>query len=246
MLAVCTLMIACGFCSELEPGNRPVPSASQAEHCESEPTAKPDWFQPGDLILFRTDRISTPLLYSLFLSGTITHSAIVVRLPDGQLALLESPGLRYPVMLSDVASRLGGYKGIMWVRRLHRPLTPRQCAGLTQFALAQEGKRFVRLAILLPPIGRPTRKLGIRCAGPVALDARRWFCSSLTVAAGVAADLLDPCAVRPQFTDPEDLFSDRLLDLSHAWAPPSRLHRCDPTQEGWWSRSKSGERYYWE
>jgi hypothetical protein len=124
-------------------------------------------------------------------------------------------------MLSVLGSRLAAYKGEMWLRRLHRPLSPVQCEQLTAFALAQEGTEFVRFATLLPPLGRPTRKWGKRCAGPVALNPRKWFCSSLAVAAGVAADLLDPCEVRPLFTDLEDLFSECWLDVSHTWAPQS-------------------------
>lgn len=230
------------MCSERASGNDGEPCWPSS----AEPRLSDCSFQPGDLILFRTEQRWTLILYRVFLADSITHAGIVVRHPDGSLAILEAPGVRYPVMLSEIDSRLTFYKGQAWVRHLHHPLTKAQSQRLTKFALAQQDKQFAVATILLPPWGKPVRKWGRRCAGPHALNSRRWFCSALCIGAGVAAGLLDPCNVRPLFTDPEDLFSDRYLDLSPIWKKPVSIQPLGTRLSGWWSRAGTGERSFWE
>jgi hypothetical protein len=202
--------------------------------------------QPGDLVLFSYYKPLRNLIFFLAHSGGATHTALVVRRANGTLALLEAPGPKFPVMLSDLPSRFRAYQGRIWVRRLRTPLSPEQSARLTAFACAQEGKPFSGTAVLATLWGRPVRRPRMGCAGPEELDPPAWFCSSLTAAAGIAAGVIDPCVSRPKTTDPEDLKSDRCLDLSACWAQPLRYQHCGPRLPGWCSESCCGQRAYWE
>lgn len=202
--------------------------------------------QPGDLIFFRVRRATQNLLYYLACAGGVTHVAIVVRRPDGDLVLLEAPGPAYPVMLTDIPSRLHSYDGRIFVRRRRTPLTPQQSTALTEFACAQDGKTFRTWGIILPMFASPVNRTGSKCCGPADLDAPRWFCSPLVAAAGVVAGLLDPCVVRPKFTDPEDLYTDKHLDLSCGWEKPLPCRCRGERGCGWWSRSCSGDERWWK
>jgi hypothetical protein len=202
--------------------------------------------QPGDLVLFSDYKPIEDFIYFLVHSGGITHSAIVVARPNGTLALLEAPGLKYPVMLSDLPSRFRYYHGRIWVRRRLTPLSPGQSACLTAFACTQDGKSFSVGSLVTPLFHRPLRKPGMGCVRPDELDAPRWFCSDLVAAAGVAAGIMDPCVVWPKATDPEDLKSDKVLDLSCGWDKPARYQPCGPRPPCWWSESCCGDRAWWK
>jgi hypothetical protein len=202
--------------------------------------------QPGDLILFSYRKPLRTMIWLLGQSPGASHSAMVVRRPNGSLALLEARGPSSGVMLSDLPSRFRSYYGRICVRRLLTPLSPEQSARLTAFACAQDGKPFSTTAMLAVLWGGPVRRPRRGCAGPEELDPSAWFCSQLTAAAGVAAGIIDPCVSRPKTTDPEDLKSDRRLDLSACWAQPQRYQRCGDRLPGWWSESCCGRRAYWE
>jgi hypothetical protein len=182
--------------------------------------------QEGDLVFFWSGCWLKRVAYRLFFVGPPSHVGIVVLRPDGRLALLESNcdifAHLWGVSLTEIHPRLSGYAGPVWVRRLRCPLTPEQSCRLTQFALAQQAKPFALTHLLLPPLALP-------CNGPIlarlqlfpaCIDRKRWFCSSLVAASAVAIGFLDPYVVRPGFTDPRDLFVDRLLDLSPHWEKP--------------------------
>src|SRR5262249_56526119 len=91
-----------------------------------------------------------------WIAGTVPpdHMGMVVAMPDGRAAILEAGADCVPkVFLIDAVSRLQGYDGLIWIRRLRCPLTPEQSAALTDFALRQEGKRYAlfRFARQIPP-----------------------------------------------------------------------------------------------
>jgi hypothetical protein len=190
--------------------------------------------KPGDMIFFRAYNPLENTIYFFSCAGGVTHMGIVVQRPDGSLALLEAPGARYPVMLSDIPSRLASYNGRIWIRRLRVPLTPEQCASLTAFASAQEAKRFDLVGLVRPIFGVPWRRPGTGCTDPSELDQPRWFCSSLTMAACIECGLVDPCAVRVKYIDPQDMFNDKSLNLCPCWEKPLRWQRCGRRQNNWW------------
>ena len=112
------------------------------------------------------------------------------------------------------------------------PLTPEQCARLTEFALSTDGKRF--------GLGRLGLQLTVfRTRGPVrtafvgrpqGVERESYFCSELVVEALVYAGLVDGRTARPSATYPRDLFFDsslnpylnRHLKLYPCWDPPAR------------------------
>lgn len=216
-------------------GNRGFPSSPMHEY-------QP---QVGDILLFQGPGGLKNLMYALGGSACTMHSAIVVQRPDGSLGMLEAPGLNYPVMISDIPSRLPASHGKTWVRRRCVPVTPEQSACLTAFACAQEGKPYSAIGFILPSFGLPLRKLTTRCLTAEQLDHDRWICSSIVAAACAASGLLDPCKIRPRLVDPADLKNDRCLDLSNCWAKPEELLRCGPEQKCWFSISCCGVKKCW-
>ncbi|MFN4258911.1 MAG: hypothetical protein ACK4RK_06405 [Gemmataceae bacterium] len=205
--------------------------------------------QPGDLVLYRNNSRLQIALYRLLGAGTeATHVGIVVQRPDGTLGILEAPGQRYPVLISNIDSRLHAYSGDIWVRRLRQPLSVEQSARLTEFACAQEGKRFNIIGMLNPIILGPIRQKTCChscCKCPLGLNMRRWYCSPLVVAAAIHAGLLNPCAVRPLGVDPAHLLMDRQIDISSCWEEPLTWLPCGPKLNCYLSRTCCGQCWIW-
>jgi len=212
----------------------------------NDPSMPAECYEPkaGDIVLFHNAGLKN-ILFILAGSPHVTHSAIVVARPDGTLAILETPGPAFPSMLSDIPSRLRMYPGTMWVRRLRVPLTEEQSRCLTAFACSQDNKPYDLPGIAIPHFGSPYRRFGHGCVTPEQMDPPRWFCSPLVVAAGVAAGLIDPSRVKLRFTDPQDLKSDRHLDLSPCWEKAVHLKRGERQSRCWWSISCDGTRKCW-
>jgi hypothetical protein len=179
--------------------------------------------QPGDIVLFRSSRIISNVLCHVVLCGGATHSAIVATRKDGSLALLETPYVGAPVTLSDIVPALQQYRGRIWVRRRKTPLTEPQACNLTAFAHEQEGKKYDFGGLLVMPWCRPLQCFSKKNHDVSDVDASSYFCSSLVVAACMAANLLDPREVRPVCVCPNDLMNDWLVDLSCGWEKPEHL-----------------------
>ena len=179
--------------------------------------------QPGDVVLFDDYAWHWLVLYHMVGSAPPTHSGIIVRLPNGQLALLESGPddcrLVGPyVALLGLEQRLPGFKGTLYIRRLRQPLCPEQCANLTAFALSQLGKRYATCRLLLQ--GTPFRCrnwLTRKWFGRTYRDRVSWLCSELVVAAGTAAGLFDPKRCPANAIYPLDMMEDTTFDLSGTW-----------------------------
>jgi hypothetical protein len=179
----------------------------------------------GDLVLFDDHSPTWTFLYHMAGTDLPDHSGIVIRLPDGRPALLESApddgklaGMY--VRLLDALPRLHQFQGTIYIRRIRHPLTPEQSDRLTEFALKQEGKRYALCRLLLQ--ATPFRARGrVREAlfGKTYLDRCSWFCSELVVAAGTAAGLFDPRVHRANSMYPRDLIYDDIYDLSATWLP---------------------------
>jgi hypothetical protein len=194
--------------------------------------------QPGDLML-RLDRsVFWRVTHYLALAFDPNGSGIVFARPDGGLAVLEAgPNDTLWVGTPDLLPHLREYAdaGRVWIRRRRVPLTPEESRRLTEFAMAQDGKRFalVRLGAQLTPF-RSRGPLRTCLVGKPHGDRGGYFCSELVLEACVAAGLLDPGRVRPAATYPRDLFFgrslnpyiDRHLDVNAGWFPPARWTDC--------------------
>jgi hypothetical protein len=190
------------------------------------PTGPREPYTPheGDLFFFAYDSTFYRSLYLLAWTGPPSHVGIVVKLPDGRLALLEAGAWDFRhIYLIDVMPRLHSYEGDVWVRRLRRPLTAEQSANLTRFAVDQAGKRYAlgRLALEVTPL-RNHGPVNAWLFGRPWTERRSWLCSELTVAAACHAGLLDPELIPPNTVYPRDLYRDDPYDLSPWWEGPRR------------------------
>ncbi len=183
-------------------------------------------YQPreGDLIFFDDHN---PIWTALFLwagTGPPLHIGIVVKKEDGKLAILEAgPDDTIWVKIQDIGPRLPkfleDYQGTITIRRCKQVLSAEKSAALTKYALAQDGKRYAILRLLI-------QGTKFRYRGPIRelflaktdLDQSSWICSELVVAAGTVAGLFSN-NVKSNVTYPLDLVNDRRHNLSRTWHP---------------------------
>lgn len=209
----CVLLNASAFLGEpamgfvTPPGSRPEPYEPQA----------------GDIVLFDDHNLKWLLLYHMVGSAPPTHSGMVVRLPNGRFALLESGPddgklLGPYIALLDLESRLSTFQGTLLIRRVRKPLDLERCAKLTDFAISQVGKRYATCRLLLQ--GTPFRcrnRLTRNLFGRTDLERVSYLCSELVVAAGTAAGLFDPKLCPANAIYPLDMTQDTTFDLSGTW-----------------------------
>ncbi len=176
----------------------------------------------GDLVFFDDHNPFWTVLFLWAGTGPPLHVGIVVKKEDGNLAVLEAgPDDTIWVTIQDLKTRLPkfveDYQGTITVRRSRQELSAAQSEALTKFALAQDGKRYAILRLLIQ--GTP-----LRFRGPIRelflartdLDRSSWICSELVVAAGTVAGLF-PDTVKSNVTYPLDLVNNRRHDLSRTW-----------------------------
>jgi hypothetical protein len=222
--------LACALCCLSGPGQAARPG-SYLHHLAPGPDGAPRHHveaytpQPGDLVFFDDHNRKWEFLYKVCGSGPPFHSGIVFALPDGTPGLLESgPDDTLWVRLLDGVPRLQTFKGDIWVRKVRRPLTKEQSACLTEFALAQDGKRYALGRLLLQ--GTPVKCRGhLRCNvfGKTRLDRSAWLCSELVVAAGTAVGLFDPHVHHANAIYPRDIVVDNArYDIGGTFHPAAR------------------------
>ncbi len=174
--------------------------------------------QAGDIVLFDDTGIVWKLLDAIACTLPPDHAGLVVAMPDGRLTVLESGPDAHPrVHLLDLAARLHSFKGRIYIRRLSCPLTPEQSARMTEFALAQEGKRYALGRILrqITPF-RARGPLRSKWFGKTDYNRQRWICSELVAAALAYAGLVDPRLMPANIVYPRDFLDNRYHDL-HRW-----------------------------
>jgi hypothetical protein len=187
--------------------------------------AVPYYPSEGDIVLFDDHSQVWQVLYKIVGSGMPDHSGMVVKLPDGSMALLEAGPddfkLAGPyVRLLEALPRLHCYQGTVYIRKLKRRLNPDQSAALTHFAMEQEGKRYAIGRLLLQ--ATPCRcRSGWRAKvfGHTYTDRSSWLCAELVVAAGTVAGLFDPNIHHANRIYPLDLTEDKTFDLRSTWDP---------------------------
>lgn len=198
------------------------------ERCGSEERYEP---QPGDMYFGWSGSLPAKAAYLLVRAGPPSHNGIFVRMPNGEMMVLEATTTERPygdrpgVFLRSAVWRLQTYRGPTWVRKVRCPLTLEESERLTCFALEQVGKPFSwRRSMLLAPFYSPVKgPLCRKLMGPPPLNRRDWFCSEMLMTAAILLGRVDPCAVKPSCTDPRDMILDRQLDLSCAWEKPARI-----------------------
>jgi hypothetical protein len=176
----------------------------------------------GDLVFYDEHSVIWTVLFALAGTGPPLHMGIVVKKPDGSLAVLEAgPDDTVWVKLLDVTPRLRQFQkdfgGTITIRRCKVALSRDKSAALTRFARAQNGKPYAVLRLLLQ--GTPFRARGLLAPflAHTYLDRDAWICSELAVAAGTVAGLFDPKVVRANATYPRDVVDNRCHDLRAVW-----------------------------
>jgi hypothetical protein len=189
--------------------------------------------QEGDLVFFTYHKMVWHVIFRLGHTGPPFHVGIIVRMPDGELKLLEAGSLAPThVEVVEIKPRLTQYAGDLWVRRLHHSLTAEQSMILTQFALEQIGRPFAKVRVGLEAAsGRTLSVIRYHLCGPPPTDRRAWYCSEMVVAAGIRIGLL-PCTFSgPRMLFPRDLFYDCPRSIAPCWLDPFQLiipTYCDP------------------
>lgn len=187
----------------------------------------------GDIVFFQNKSRLWQATFAAFGSPGPTHVGIVVRMDDGELGLLQAadpqlklkPASNHPgykpgrvCWSPDVIGFLREYDGRICVRQLRSPLHPITSQRLTEWAKRQVCKPYGLDKVIGPPLGLPIQILHL--GGKAQVEGEFWFCSELVSSALVVTGHLSQWHVRPSRVDPEDLFTDRLLNLQPAWEPP--------------------------
>lgn len=169
----------------------------------------------GDSIFFQCQSRLWQATFATFGSPGPTHVAIVVKMDDGQLGLLQAvdpqlkikPTLKHPdykagqVCLSpDVTGFLRQYDGRIWVRPLRGSLHQDTSQRLTAWARHQVGKPYGMDKLIGSPLGLPVQVLHL--GGPAQVDGHWWFCSELVASGLVVTGHMSPWHVRPSRVDP--------------------------------------------
>lgn len=207
------------------------------------PPLEPYQPQPGDVLLLSNPSPVFTFLYRLAFTGKPGHSAVVVRMPNGCMGLLEAGVDSTPrTLVNPLDWRLHKYPGTIWVRRRAVPLTPAEDARLTAFAVGAHGKYFaaVRFALQVTPLRSrgPLRTFLIGRSRPTWLPGRDYVCSEAVVEALVYAGLVERRTARPSATYPEDLFFDRSRNPYLDRHPPLAGGCWEPPRL--WSRAAAG------
>jgi hypothetical protein len=176
----------------------------------------------GDLIFYDEHSWVWTALFFLAGTGPPLHMGIVVKKPNGGLAVLEAgPDDTIWVRLLDLEGRLRqfhrDYGGTITIRRCKVKLSRKKSAALTRFAQAQKGKRYAIFRLLLQGTRFRARGLLEPLLAKTYLDRDAWLCSELAVAAGTVAGLFDPRVVKANVTYPRDLVDNRRHNLKAVW-----------------------------
>jgi hypothetical protein len=187
--------------------------------------------QPGDLIFFTDHSFWWYLCFWMSCTSDPMHAGIIVRMPDGKLAALES-GYNDTIWVRNIPldQRLHEFEGTIWIRRVAQPLTEEQRQKLTDFAVTIDGRLFAvpRLLRQMTPFRTRGPLRTFFMGKPHGLKRKAYFCSESVLEACVYAGLLDPTNVRPSATYPRDMFFDHSMNLflnkyfklAPYWVPP--------------------------
>jgi hypothetical protein len=201
-----------------------------SDYCKAPVGYRP---QVGDVVLVYSDHLVWKILFAIALSCEPYHTAIVVKMCDGEFGLLEAgpPDVTSHVRITPLGERLASDPGRVYIRRRCIPLTAEQQDALNGFAARQDGKPYAYLRFLAQ--GTPFRSRGpVRTCwmGGTRGEPCTYFCSELVIESLVSAGLIDSETARPRATTPSDIFFDestnpwinQYLKLFPYWCPPQR------------------------
>lgn len=188
----------------------------------------------GDLVFFDDHNPIWLKLFALAGTGPPLHMGIVVKKPDGTLAVLEAgPDDTVWVKLLDLTPRLRQFHrdfpgGTITIRRCKVTLSREKSAVLTKFARAQNGKRYAVLRLLAQGTKFRARGAMEATRARTYLNRDSWICSELAVAAGTVAGLIDGKKVKANAAYPRDLVDNRRHALGAVWEDAAEWRPAAP------------------
>jgi hypothetical protein len=237
MLPILSALALAGGLGALPPAEDAPPSYLYKSRLKADKQI--DWqrepFTPKecDIVLYDDHNAFITRVYKLVGTNGPLHVGIIFRRADGTPALLEAGANRVPrVQILEVDNRLHHYDGTILVRRLKTPLTAEQSKKMTEFCLAQEGKTYAVLRLMLQ--GTPLRPRGWMdpVLGKTSLERSHWFCSELVTAAATAAGVLNGKEFHANAIFPRDLCYDERVNLSQFYEPPALWYPRDDLEIG--------------
>jgi hypothetical protein len=239
-------LLAClaGFClTSAEPTGSYLTTMTQGPDGKYLAGTEPYIPHEGDIVLYNDHSPVWDFLYHYVGSDLPDHSGLVVKLVNGETAVLESgpddgKNLGLHVFLLETLPRLQQYKGqwhgAIYIRRIKQPLTPEQSAALTEWSAAQTGKHYATWRLLLQ--GTPIRcRSGLRetIFARTYDDRQRWLCCELVVAGLAHIGVLDRNVIKGNRTYPRDVLYDDHFDISATHLPagewtPERPQALEP------------------
>lgn len=183
----------------------------------------------GDIICYNDHNPTWKFLYRFVGSDLPDHAGLMVDLPDGGAAVLESgpddgTTVGPYVFLMDALPRFNQFKGQfhgnIYIRRLRCPLTPEQSEQLTEWGMKQCGKRYPFYRLLLQ--GTPCRcRSGLReqIFAKTDTNRRQYMCSELAIAGLAHVSVMNPKIIKGNRVYPRDVLYDDHFDISDRYLP---------------------------
>ncbi len=180
----------------------------------------------GDLVFFDDRKVPWDFLYWIAGTAAPFHVGIVVKRPDGNMAILESgPDDTLYVHILDVTPRLHEFlkdfpTGNLQIRQCKACLTPEQSKALTDFAVRNDGKSYAWGRLLLQ--GTYFRRRGTwreDSWSTTRLARERWLCCEIVVSGAHLIGLIDGRVIKSETTYPLDIVNDKRFDLSANYCP---------------------------
>jgi hypothetical protein len=173
----------------------------------------------GDLVFFNDHSRKWGILYKLVGSDAPYHVGLVFKKPDGQCAIAEAgPNDTLRCRVLELAPRLHGWEHTLQIRSCKAALTPEQSAAMTNWALAQDGKRYAlgRLLLQATPV-RCRAPLRRSLFGATYTDRDSYLCAELVIAGGTVGGIFNPQLHKGNTIYPRDIIQDDIHDLSQLY-----------------------------
>ncbi|MEI7683957.1 MAG: hypothetical protein WCL32_02950 [Planctomycetota bacterium] len=170
----------------------------------------------GDMVFFNDHSVKWGILYKIVGSDAPYHVGLIFKKPDGVCAIAEAgPNDTLTCRVLELSPRLHGWEHTLLIRRCKKKLTAEQSTEMTNWAMAQDGKRYALGRLLL-------QATPVRCRGPLRrgyfgatyTDRDAYLCAELVIAGGTVGGIFDPQVHKANTIYPRDVVQDDIHDLS--------------------------------